>query len=88
MKIKGKVLVTGGAGFIGTHLCRSLLERDEQVLCLDNFTTSRRDSLAPFLRNPGFQSVEHDVTVPFICETEKIYNLACPASLYNTRKTP
>lgn len=88
MKIKGKVLVTGGAGFIGTHLCRSLLERDEQVLCLDNFTTSRRDSLAPFLRNPGFQSVEHDVTVPFICETEKIYNLACPASPVQYQKDP
>ena len=88
MKIKGKVLVTGGAGFIGTHLCRSLLERDEQVLCFDNFSTSRRDSIASLLQNPGFQALEHDVTVPFQVETEKIFNLACPASPVQYQKDP
>jgi len=84
-------LVTGGAGFIGSHLCERLLERGEEVLCLDNLFTGRKDNIKPFLTHPRFELVRHDVTQPILLEADRIYNLACPASpvhyQYNPVKT-
>lgn len=73
-------LVTGGAGFIGSHLCEALLARGEQVLCLDNFFTGRKQNIAHLLGNPHFELVRHDVTNPVMLEVDRIYNFACPAS--------
>jgi UDP-glucuronate decarboxylase len=75
-----RVLVTGGAGFIGSHLCRRLLDRGENVLCLDNYFTGTRDNIAALLANPNFEAIRHDVTFPMYLEVDEIYNLACPAS--------
>lgn len=84
-------LVTGGAGFIGSHLCERLLERGEEVLCLDNFFTGRKANIAHLLNNPRFELIRHDVIQPIILEVDRIYNLACPASpvhyQYNPVKT-
>lgn len=84
-------LVTGGAGFIGSHLCARLLERGEEVLCLDNFFTGRKENIFPLLDNPRFELIRHDVTEPIRVEVDRIYNLACPASpihyQYNAVKT-
>jgi UDP-glucuronate decarboxylase len=87
-----KILVTGGAGFIGSHLCEKLLEKDHHVICLDNFFTGRRENLNKFLNHKHFEIVEHDIIEPFFCEgIDEIYNLACPASpphyQYNPIKT-
>ncbi len=73
-------LVTGGAGFIGSHLCEALLARGEQVLCLDNFFTGRKQNIAHLLGSPQFELVRHDVTNPIMLEVDRIYNFACPAS--------
>ena len=73
-------LITGGAGFIGSHLCERLLERGEQVLCLDNFFTGRKENIAHLLTNPRFELIRHDITQPILVEVDRIYNLACPAS--------
>ncbi|MEC8866612.1 MAG: UDP-glucuronic acid decarboxylase family protein [Verrucomicrobiota bacterium] len=73
-------LVTGGAGFLGSHLCERLLEQGEEVLCMDNFFTGRRKNVAHLLDNPNFELMRHDVVDPFKVEVERIYNLACPAS--------
>ena len=75
-----KILVTGGAGFIGNHLCRELLAKGNFVVCLDNFFTGKREHIADLLENPNFKLVEHDVVEPIDIEVEQIYNLACPAS--------
>jgi UDP-glucuronate decarboxylase len=75
-----RVLVTGGAGFIGSHLCERLLERGCEVLCVDNFYTGTRASIAHLLGNPRFELLRHDVTFPLYVEVDQIYNLACPAS--------
>ncbi|HZP12104.1 MAG TPA: UDP-glucuronic acid decarboxylase family protein [Nevskiaceae bacterium] len=75
-----RVLVTGGAGFIGSHLCERLLERGHEVLCIDNFYTGTRDNLKPVLDHPHFEFMRHDVTFPLYVEVDEIYNLACPAS--------
>ena len=75
-----RVLVTGGAGFIGSHLCRRLLERGDEVICLDNYFTGTRDNIAELLDNPHFEAIRHDVTFPMYLEVDQIYNLACPAS--------
>ncbi|MBP8128760.1 MAG: SDR family oxidoreductase [Candidatus Hydrogenedentes bacterium] len=84
-------LVTGGAGFIGSHLCEALLARGQEVLCLDNFFTGRKDNIAHLLQNPKFELVRHDVINPVMLEVHRIYNLACPASpvhyQYNPVKT-
>ena len=77
---KKRVLVTGGAGFIGSHLCARLLEQGDQVLCADNFFTGTRGNVAPLLGNPEFELLRHDVTMPLFVEVDEIYNLACPAS--------
>ena len=75
-----KILVTGGAGFIGSHLCKKLLEEGNEVICLDNFFTGNKDNIIPLLQNPKFEVIRHDVTLPIYLEVDQIYNLACPAS--------
>lgn len=75
-----RVLVTGGAGFLGSHLCERLLAAGQDVLCVDNFFTGRRDNVAHLLDDPRFELMRHDVTFPLYVEVDQIYNLACPAS--------
>ena len=75
-----KVLVTGGAGFLGSHLCEALLARGYEVLCVDNFFTGTRANVGHLLDNKGFELMRHDVTFPLYVEVDEIYNLACPAS--------
>lgn len=86
-----RILVTGGAGFIGSHLCERLLSEGNEVLCLDNFFTGRRENIFNLLDNPRFELLRHDVTEPILLEVDQIYNLACPASpvhyQYNPVKT-
>ena len=75
-----RILVTGGAGFLGSHLCERLLNDGQEVICLDNFFTGRKVNLSSFANNPRFELVRHDVIDPFKFEVDQIYNLACPAS--------
>ena len=75
-----RVLVTGGAGFIGSHLCERLLARGDEVLCVDNFFTSRRQNILHLFDNPMFEFMRHDITWPLYVEVDQVYNLACPAS--------
>jgi len=86
-----RILITGGAGFIGSHLCERLLGEGQEVLCLDNFFTGRRVNIMHLLDNPRFELIRHDVTEPILLEVDQIYNLACPASpvhyQYNPVKT-
>ncbi|MBX3243394.1 MAG: SDR family oxidoreductase [Acidobacteria bacterium] len=86
-----RILITGGAGFIGSHLCERLLEEGNEVICLDNFFTGRRANISHLLDNKTFEIVRHDVTEPILLEVDQIYNLACPASpvhyQYNPVKT-
>ncbi|HEV7902473.1 MAG TPA: UDP-glucuronic acid decarboxylase family protein [Pyrinomonadaceae bacterium] len=86
-----RVLITGGAGFLGSHLCERLLAEDHQVICLNNFFTGRRENVLHLLNDPCFELVRHDVIEPILLEVDQIYNLACPASpvhyQYNPVKT-
>ena len=75
-----RILVTGGAGFVGSHLCDRLLETGAEVLCVDNYYTGSRQNVAQNLTNPRFELLRHDVTMPLYVEVDQIYNLACPAS--------
>jgi UDP-glucuronate decarboxylase len=75
-----RVLVTGGAGFLGSHLCEKLLAQGHDVLCVDNFFTGRRDNVVHLMSNASFEVLRHDVTFPLYVEVDEIYNLACPAS--------
>ncbi len=75
-----RILVTGGAGFLGSHLCERLVAQGCDVLCVDNFFTGRKDNIAHLLGNPHFEVLRHDVTFPLFVEVDEIYNLACPAS--------
>ena len=75
-----RVLVTGGAGFLGSHLCERLLAQGDDVLCVDNYFTGRKDNIAHLLHRPNFEALRHDVTFPLYTEVDEIYNLACPAS--------
>jgi UDP-glucuronate decarboxylase len=75
-----RVLVTGGAGFLGSHLCERLLDEGADVLCVDNYFTGRRDNIAHLLANPRFEAMRHDVTMPLFVEVDAIFNFACPAS--------
>lgn len=75
-----KILVTGGSGFIGSHLCERLLREGNEVICLDNFFTGQKKNVVHLLENPFFELVRHDVTQPYFVEVDQIYNLACPAS--------
>ena len=78
--IKKRVLVTGGAGFLGSFLCERLVEEGCDVICMDNFFTGRKANIAHLMDNPFFELMRHDVTFPFFVEVDEIYNLACPAS--------
>ncbi len=78
--LRKRVLVTGGAGFVGSHLCERLLADGHDVLAVDNYFTGRRDNIAHLLDNPRFEAMRHDVTFPLYVEVDEIYNLACPAS--------
>ncbi|MCL1876219.1 MAG: SDR family oxidoreductase [Synergistaceae bacterium] len=78
--IAKRILVTGGAGFLGSHLCAALLEKGYEVLCLDNFFSGRKANIVPLLSNPFFELARHDITFPYSAEVDEIYNLACPAS--------
>lgn len=86
-----RILVTGGAGFIGSHLCERLLKEGNDVICLDNYFTGSKKNIAHLLKSPYFELVRHDVTSPYFAEVDEIYNLACPASpvhyQYNPIKT-
>lgn len=89
--MKKKILVTGGAGFLGSHLCERLLKEGNEVICLDNYFTGQKQNVVHLLNNPYFELIRHDVTMPFFIEVDEIYNLACPASpihyQYNPIKT-
>jgi UDP-glucuronate decarboxylase len=89
--IKKKILVTGGAGFLGSHLCERLLADGHEVVCLDNYFTGQKKNIVHLMTNPFFELIRHDVTMPFFIEVDEIYNLACPASpihyQYNAIKT-
>ena len=89
--IKKKILVTGGAGFLGSHLCEKLLNQGHEVVCLDNYFTGQKQNVVHLLKNPYFELIRHDVTMPFFIEVDEIFNLACPASpvhyQYNPIKT-
>ena len=78
--LRKRVLVTGGAGFLGSHLCERLLAEGCDVLCVDNFFTGTRHNVEHLLPNPAFELLRHDVTFPLYVEVDEIYNLACPAS--------
>jgi len=80
MHIRKRILVTGGAGFLGSHLCERLLNDGHDVLCVDNFFTGSKDNILHLLSNPHFEVMRHDITFPLYVEVDKIYNLACPAS--------
>ena len=75
-----RVLVTGGAGFLGSHLCERLIAEDCEVLCVDNYFTGSRDNIAAMTSNPRFEALRHDITFPLYVEVDQVYNLACPAS--------
>jgi UDP-glucuronate decarboxylase len=83
-----RVLVTGGAGFLGSHLCERLLAGGAEVACVDNFYTGRRKNVAHLLGNPAFELIRHDVTFPLYVEVDEIYNLACPASPVHYQRNP
>ena len=89
--IKKKILVTGGAGFLGSHLCEKLLNQGHEVVCMDNYFTGQKQNVVHLLKNPYFELIRHDVTMPFFIEVDEIFNLACPASpvhyQYNPIKT-
>lgn len=80
MHTRKRILVTGGAGFLGSHLCERLVNDGHDVICADNFFTGNKDNIVPLLENPHFELMRHDVTFPLYVEVDEIYNLACPAS--------
>ena len=83
-----RVLVTGGSGFLGSHLCEKLLDQGHDVICVDNLYSSRKDNIAHLLENPRFEFMRHDVTFPLYVEVDEIYNLACPASPIHYQHDP
>lgn len=83
-----RILVTGGAGFVGSHLCERLLNEGNEVICLDNYFTGRKSKIVHLLDNPYFEVVRHDVTMPYFIEVDEIYNLACPASPVHYQHNP
>lgn len=87
MKSK-KILVTGGAGFLGSHLCETLLNLGHEVICVDNFYTGSRENIVHLIDNPRFDVIYHDICFPFYAEVEEIYNLACPASPIHYQNDP
>jgi UDP-glucuronate decarboxylase len=85
---ENRTLVTGGSGFIGSHLCARLIERGDEVLCVDNFYTGRRRNVAALLDDRRFEVMRHDVTFPLYVEVNRIFNLACPASPVHYQHDP
>ena len=83
-----RILVTGGAGFLGSHLCEKLLQRGDEVICLDNFYTGSKRNVIHLLENPYFEILRHDVVQPIHVEVDEIYNLACPASPVHYQRDP
>ena len=75
-----RVLVTGGAGFLGSHLCDKLVKQADEVICVDNLFTGSKDNIKHLLSEPNFEFIRHDITQPLYIEVDQIYNLACPAS--------
>jgi len=88
MAMKKRILVTGGAGFLGSHLCERLVREGHEVLSVDNFFTGRRANVAHLLGEPGFELMRHDITFPLYVEVDQIYNLACPASPVHYQHDP
>src|ERR1700730_13133980 len=86
--MKKRVLVTGGAGFLGSHLCARLLQQECDVLCVDNYFTGTRRNIEPLLDRPSFDVMRHDVNFPLYVEVDEIYNLACPASPIHYQHDP
>jgi len=86
--MKTKVLVTGGAGFLGSHLCERLLNNNYDVLSIDNYSTGSKENITELLKNPFFEATRHEVTEPFYVEVDQIYNMACPASPIHYQKNP
>lgn len=86
--LKKRILVTGGAGLIGSHLCERLLDEGNEVICVDNYFNGSRGNIGALLSHPGFEALHHDVTVPLQVEADEIYNLACPASPIHYRLHP
>ncbi len=83
-----RILVTGGAGFLGSHLCRALLARGDEVLCVDNYSTGNKDNITLLLGHKNFEAMRHDITLPLYVEVDQIYNLACPASPVHYQADP
>ena len=88
MHLKKRILVTGGAGFIGSHLCSYLLDKRHEVLCVDNFYTGSKRNIKAFYAHPLFEVIRHDITFPLYIEADEIYNLACPASPIHYQNDP
>lgn len=88
MHIRKRILVTGGAGFVGSHLCEKLLAQGHDIICLDNFFTGTKDNIKHLLDDPHFELMRHDVTFPLYVEVDEIYNLACPASPIHYQHDP
>ena len=88
MHLRKRVLVTGGAGFLGSHLCRRLVGQGHDVICVDNFFTGTKDNILDLLSRPHFELMRHDVTFPLFVEVDEIYNLACPASPIHYQHDP
>lgn len=83
-----RILITGGAGFIGSHLSERLLNDGHEVICIDNYFTGSRANITPFMANPNFEVIRHDITMPLYLEVDQIYNLACPASPVHYQENP
>jgi UDP-glucuronate decarboxylase len=83
-----KILVTGGAGFIGSHLCKKLIEQGNDVICIDNYFTGTKENIAELFNNPYFEAIRHDICFPLYVEVDEIYNLACPASPIHYQHDP
>ncbi|MBW1898937.1 MAG: GDP-mannose 4,6-dehydratase, partial [Deltaproteobacteria bacterium] len=83
-----RVLITGGAGFLGSHLCDRMVEKGFEVLCLDNFFTGNKRNIAHLLEKSNFELIRHDLTQPLFIEADEIYNLACPASPIHYQHNP
>jgi len=88
MHFRKRILITGGAGFLGSHLCERLVNQGHDVLCVDNFFTGTKDNIAGLLERPNFELMRHDVTFPLYVEVDEIYNLACPASPIHYQHDP
>ena len=83
-----KIIITGGAGFIGSHLCKKLNEQGNDVICIDNYFTGTKENIAELFNNPYFEAIRHDICFPLYVEVDEIYNLACPASPIHYQHDP